>query len=224
MILLKDIKKTYYGKEVETKVLKGVDLSVAKGEFVCVYGASGSGKSTLLNLLGLLDDPTDGQYELDGIDVKGLRQDRLAKLRNKKIGFIFQAYHLIPELNALENIVVPLGYAGVAKKEREKQARQLLNEFSMAQLEKKYISQLSGGEQQRIAILRAIINGPDILLADEPTGNLDQENSKIVMALLSRLNRQGMTIVMVTHDTTLAKYGSRVIYMADGHISEKPTR
>ena len=193
MIMLKGIEKTYCGKEIKTKVLKGVDLSISKGEFVCIFGESGSGKSTLLNILGLLDDATIGTYKLDGVDIRKL----------------------------LENLVVPLGYAGMRKKEREKIAYELLTEFGIDDLEKKHVSQMSGGEQQRIAIMRAIINKPQILLADEPTGNLDKENSQTIMNLFERLNKQGMTIVMVTHDTSLAKYGTRVVRVEDGRIIEK---
>ena len=221
MIKLKGIEKTYCGKEIKTKVLKGVDLSISKGEFVCIFGESGSGKSTLLNILGLLDDATIGTYKLDGVDIRKLSKKESAFIRNQKIGFVFQAYHLIPELNALENLVVPLGYAGMRKKEREKIAYELLTEFGIDDLEKKHVSQMSGGEQQRIAIMRAIINKPQILLADEPTGNLDKENSQTIMNLFERLNKQGMTIVMVTHDTSLAKYGTRVVRVEDGRIIEK---
>lgn len=215
MIMLKGIEK------IKTKVLKGVDLSISKGEFVCIFGESGSGKSTLLNILGLLDDATIGTYKLDGVDIRKLSKKESAFIRNQKIGFVFQAYHLIPELNALENLVVPLGYAGMRKKEREKIAYELLTEFGIDDLEKKHVSQMSGGEQQRIAIMRAIINKPQILLADEPTGNLDKENSQTIMNLFERLNKQGMTIVMVTHDTSLAKYGTRVVRVEDGRIIEK---
>ena len=208
-------------KEIKTKVLKGVDLSISKGEFVCIFGESGSGKSTLLNILGLLDDATIGTYKLDGVDIRKLSKKESAFIRNQKIGFVFQAYHLIPELNALENLVVPLGYAGMRKKEREKIAYELLTEFGIDDLEKKHVSQMSGGEQQRIAIMRAIINKPQILLADEPTGNLDKENSQTIINLFERLNKQGMTIVMVTHDTSLAKYGTRVVRVEYGRIIEK---
>ncbi len=219
MILLKNIEKTYYNGTVKTEVLKDVNLSIEKGEFVCIYGVSGSGKSTLLNILGLLDHATAGLYELENIDVKTLGKKEQAKIRNQKIGFVFQAYHLIHQLNALENIAVPLGYAGMARREREKRARQLLEKFDMAYLERKYISQMSGGEQQRVAIARAVANNPCVLFADEPTGNLDQENSKIVMDYLEQLNAQGMTVVMVTHDTTLAKYGTRIVRVKDGRIT-----
>lgn len=221
MIRCRHLEKSYFGKGVETKVLKGVDLTIDRGEFVCIYGKSGSGKSTLLNILGLLDEETGGTYKLDGMDARNLSKKACARIRNQKMGFVFQSYHLIPELNALENIAVPLGYAGKKSKERKKAAQRLLGEFGMEKLEKKYISQMSGGEQQRIAIARAIANNPEILFADEPTGNLDQENSRVVMELLQKLNRNGMTVVMVTHDTAVAEYGTRVIHVKDGKIVEK---
>ncbi len=221
MILLDKIGKTYHNGTVKTEVLKGVSLSIGEGEFVCIYGESGSGKSTLLNILGLLDEATAGRYELDHEDVRGLGKRECARIRNQKIGFVFQAYHLIPQLNVLENIAVPLGYAGMPRREREKRVRRLLLEFGMEHLERKYISQMSGGEQQRAAIARAVVNEPRILLADEPTGNLDQYNSGIVMEYLKGLNQRGMTVVMVTHDTNLAKYGSRVVRVEDGRIGEE---
>lgn len=220
MISLKQIEKTYYGQGVETRVLKNLELEIRQGEFVCIYGSSGSGKSTLLNIIGLLDEATSGTYELDGVDVNALGEREKARIRNQKLGFVFQAYHLIPELNALENIVLPLGYAGVNGAERKRVGNRLLEEFEMAELKNKYISQMSGGEQQRIAIMRAMANQPKILLADEPTGNLDSENSEIVMGLLRRLNQRGTTVVMVTHDTALAQYGSRVIHVEDGRIAQ----
>ncbi len=220
MISLKQIEKTYYGQGVETRVLKNLELTIQRGEFVCIYGSSGSGKSTLLNIIGLLDEATSGTYELDGVDVNVLGEREKARIRNQKLGFVFQAYHLIPELSALENIVLPLGYAGVNGAERKRVGNRLLEEFEMAELKNKYISQMSGGEQQRIAIMRAMANQPKILLADEPTGNLDSENSEIVMGLLRRLNQRGTTVVMVTHDTALAQYGSRVIHVEDGRIAQ----
>ena len=221
MILCRNLEKSYFGNGVETKVLKGIDLTIDRGEFVCIYGKSGSGKSTLLNILGLLDEETGGTYKLDGMAARNLSKKECARIRNRKMGFVFQSYHLIPELNALENIMVPLGYAGKKSKERKKAAQRLLGEFGMEKLEKKYISQMSGGEQQRIAIARAIANAPEILFADEPTGNLDRENSRVVMELLQKLNRNGMTVVMVTHDTAVAEYGTRVIHVEDGKIVEK---
>ena len=218
MILLKQIEKTYYGQGVETRVLKDLELEIRQGEFVCIYGSSGSGKSTLLNIIGLLDEATSGTYKLEGVNVKDLGEREKAYIRTQKLGFVFQAYHLIPELNAIENIIVPLGYAGVNRAGREKVGNKLLQEFGMTKLKNKYISQMSGGEQQRIAIMRAMANQPKILLADEPTGNLDSENSEMVMSLLQQLNQSGTTVVMVTHDTTLAQYGSKVIHVEDGKI------
>lgn len=221
MITLENIEKTYYGKGIQTDVLRGVDLSIKRGEFVCIYGKSGSGKSTLLNILGMLDEATSGVYRFEDLAVEKMKEKEIAKIRNQKIGYVFQAYHLIPELNAIENIVVPLGYAGTSRREREKRGKELLSEFQMEELEKKYISQMSGGEQQRISILRAIANRPSILLADEPTGNLDRENSELVMEQLKKLNEEGMTIVMVTHDLSLAEYGTRIITVEDGRIIEQ---
>lgn len=221
MITLENIEKTYYGKGIQTDVLRGVDLSIKRGEFVCIYGKSGSGKSTLLNILGMLDEATSGVYRFEDLAVEKMKEKEIAKIRNQKIGYVFQAYHLIPELNAIENIVVPLGYAGISRREREKRGKELLSEFQMEELEKKYISQISGGEQQRISILRAIANRPSILLADEPTGNLDRENSELVMEQLKKLNEEGMTIVMVTHDLSLAEYGTRIITVEDGRIIEQ---
>lgn len=221
MITCKGLEKTYYGKAIETKVLDGADLSIDRGEFVCIFGVSGSGKSTLLNILGLLDAPTGGTYFFEGTDVTHLNNREAARIRNQEMGFVFQSYHLIQELNALENIAVPMGYAGKSKKERNSTARRLLQEFGMSELEKKYLSQMSGGEQQRIAIARAIANRPKVLFADEPTGNLDNKNALMVMDMLKRLNEQGMTVVMVTHDTALAEYGSRIIRVRDGGILDE---
>ena len=221
MIACKGLEKIYYGNGIETKVLKGADLSISKGEFVCVFGASGSGKSTLLNILGLLDNHTGGTYLFEETDVLQLNDRERARIRNQKMGFVFQAYHLIQELNALENIAVPLGYAGKPKKEREKIARCLLEKVGISELEKKYISQMSGGEQQRIAIARAIANSPEILFADEPTGNLDNSNALMVMDMLKKLNEQGMTVVRVTHDIALAEYISKIIHVRDGIIVEE---
>ena len=168
--------------------------------------------------IGLLDQASEGEYLLDGVDINQLKDKQKAAIRNQRIGFVFQAYHLIQEMNVLENIVVPLGYAGISKKKR---AQELLNEFHMEHLKSKHVSQLSGGEQQRISIMRALSNKPEILLADEPTGNLDSENSKKVMEILNHLNKKGMTIIMVTHDLSLTEYGSRIIHIEDGKIVER---
>lgn len=216
MICVNNLDKTYYGKGVETQVLKKFNMKIEQGEFVCILGKSGCGKTTLLNILGLLDNPTNGKYELDGVDVTGLNKSALAKLRNSKLGFIFQEYHLIPELNVLENVCVPLGYAGVRKREREKISLKLLEELDLSEKAKKYPSQLSGGEKQRVAIARAISNNPSIILADEPTGSLDQKNGAIVMEILKGLHKRGVSIIMVTHDISLSKYSTQVIQIADG--------
>lgn len=216
MICVNNLDKTYYGKGVETQVLKKFNMKIEQGEFVCILGKSGCGKTTLLNILGLLDNPTNGKYELDGVDVTGLNKSALAKLRNSKLGFIFQEYHLIPELNVLENVCVPLGYAGVRKREREKISLKLLDELDLSEKAKKYPSQLSGGEKQRVAIARAISNNPSIILADEPTGSLDQKNGAIVMEILKGLHKRGVSIIMVTHDISLSKYSTQVIQIADG--------
>lgn len=220
MIKCEEVQKVYYGKNIETEVLKHIDLEIEKGEFICIYGTSGCGKSTLLNILGLLDKNTGGQYILDNELVSHLNHKQMAKTRNEKIGFVFQAYQLIKELNVLENVCVPMGYAGISKKERRQRAKQLLENFGLDGMEKKYPMQLSGGEQQRVAIARALANNPELLLADEPTGNLDQKNTIMVMNILKELNQKGMTVVMVTHDDTLAKYGDRVIDIIDGVIVE----
>lgn len=215
MICVNDLDKTYYGKGVETQVLKKLNIRIEQGAFVCILGKSGCGKTTLLNILGLLDNATNGRYELDGIDVTGLNRSSLAKLRNSKFGFIFQEYHLIPELNVLENVCVPLGYAGIGRKKRENISLKLLEELGLTEKIKKYPSQLSGGEKQRVAIARAISNNPSIILADEPTGSLDQKNGAIVMEILKGLHKRGVSIIMVTHDISLSKYSTQIIQIAD---------
>lgn len=220
MIKCNKLQKTYYGKNVKTEVLKNINLEVKEGEFVCIYGTSGCGKSTLLNILGLLDTCTEGAYKLNNKIVSELKQTEMASLRNKNIGFIFQAYQLIQELNVLENVSMPMGYAGVSKKIRTQKAKQLIRELGLEGMENKYPMHLSGGEQQRVAIARALINDPKLLLADEPTGNLDQKNTIMVMDILKELNHKGMTIVMVTHDDELAKYGNRTVHIVDGVIVE----
>lgn len=220
MIECHGLKKTFYTKDTKVEVLRDINLTVEDGEFVCLYGASGSGKSTLLNLLGLLDTKTEGEYLVDGVNSDKLSEKQKAIIRNEKMGFVFQSYNLVPELNAFENIEMPMGYGGVPTSQRRQRTEELLEEFSLGHIAKKYASQLSGGEQQRIAIARAIVNRPQILFADEPTGNLDQENGLKVMEIFKSLNEKGMTIIMVTHDPTLAAYGSRIIHLVDGRIVE----
>lgn len=223
MICIKQLNKIYYGKGVQTPVLDQLNMEIEQGEFVCILGKSGCGKTTLLNILGLLDQASGGEYKLDGVNVLNLSRRECAKYRNQKFGFIFQEYHLISELNILENVCVPMGYAGIGKKERKKRALELLENLNLAGKENKYPVQLSGGEKQRAAIARAISNNAGIILADEPTGSLDPQNGIIVMEKLKELNRQGTTVIMVTHDVELCKYGSRIIEIVKGKAYDRKT-
>ena len=216
MIELKDICKSYYGQGIENKVLRHIDLKIEKGEFVMLYGESGSGKTTLLNMIGLLDPCTSGEILLNGENITNLAGDEQARLRNQTFGYVFQSFYLIPELNVTENVCLPAGYAGKKKKEMVRRAGILLQEVGLADKKKFRPSQLSGGEKQRVAIARALMNDPDIILADEPTGNLDSGNSEKIMTLLKKQHLQGKTIVMVTHDPEMDRYATRKIRMADG--------
>ena len=215
---MENISKVYNSGVVETKALEQVSFEIKKGEFVAVIGRSGCGKSTLLNILGGMDTATEGSYLFDDICVNQLRGSSLAQFRNKKIGFVFQGFYLVAEMSAEENVALPLGYAKVGKKERKQRALELLKAVGLEEKAKNRPFELSGGEQQRVAIARAIANEPDVLLADEPTGNLDEENSKMVMELLQDLHKKGLTIIMVTHDMELAKKAERVIQIKDGKI------
>lgn len=218
MIEMKQIVK-YYGKgDNVTEALKGVSLKIEKGEFVAITGHSGCGKSTLLNILGGMDRQTKGEYFYDGTDVSRMSEKELAGFRNRHIGFVFQAFHLAGELTALENVALPLGYAGVGAKERKERAKVLLEKVGLSGKYKAHPAKLSGGEMQRVAIARALSNHPQVLLADEPTGNLDRENGEMIMKILRELNEEGMTIIMVTHDLELAAMADRCIRMADGNI------
>lgn len=216
MIELKDICKSYYGQGIENKVLRHIDFKIEKGEFVMLYGESGSGKTTLLNMIGLLDPCTSGEILLNGENITNLAGDEQARLRNQTFGYVFQSFYLIPELNVTENVCLPAGYAGKKKKEMVRRADTLLQEVGLADKKKFRPSQLSGGEKQRVAIARALMNDPDIILADEPTGNLDSGNSGKIMTLLKKQHLQGKTIVMVTHDPEMDRYATRKIRMADG--------
>ena len=216
MIELKDISKSYYGQGIENKVLRHIDFKIEKGEFVMLYGESGSGKTTLLNMIGLLDPCTSGEILLNGENITNLAGDEQARLRNRTFGYVFQSFYLIPELNVTENVCLPAGYAGKKKKEMVRRAGILLQEVGLADKKKFRPSQLSGGEKQRVAIARALMNDPDIILADEPTGNLDSGNSGKIMTLLKKQHLQGKTIVMVTHDPEMDRYATRKIRMADG--------
>lgn len=219
-LILKDIVKRYEnGKKKHrnvTEALRGVNLSIAKGEFVAITGRSGCGKSTLLNIMGGMDRQTSGEYLFHGEKIDDMNTRALARFRNQSIGFVFQAFYLAKELNAIDNVAMPLGYAHVGSRERKRRAEEALAAVGLSEKLRARPSQLSGGEQQRVAIARAIINHPAVLLADEPTGNLDYENGQKIMDLLHRLHEDGLTIVMVTHDLALAKQADRIIHMEDG--------
>lgn len=219
LIELKEVSKIYGFGDAATLALDEVDLIVDKGEFVAVMGPSGCGKTTLMNMIGLLDRPTYGSYTLDGRYVSRLRPNQQAKLRRDRIGFVFQSYNLLNRLNVLENVALPLAYKGVPPVRRHRRASDILELVGMRDREYFFPHQLSGGQAQRAAIARALVNGPSIIIADEPTGNLDSTDSKVVMELLSEVHRQGNTVLMVTHNPELTRYANRVIYMHDGMIA-----
>ena len=218
MIKLESIQKVFRTEEVETVALGGVSLEVKKGEFVAIMGPSGCGKSTLLNILGLLDNPTSGTYYLDGVEVGKLKESQRTKVRKGQIGFVFQSFNLIDELNVEENVELPLTYLGVPKKERRQKVEEVLRRMSISHRAHHFPQQLSGGQQQRVAIARAVVMNPKLILADEPTGNLDSKNGLEVMELLSQLNAEGTTIVMVTHSQHDATFAQRIINLFDGQI------
>ncbi len=218
VIALKDLKKRFGIGDAEHYALDGVDLKIKPGEFVAIMGPSGCGKTTLLNIMGLLDNAIEGLYELDGRDVTSLSSRKQARIRSQQIGFIFQNFNLISRLNVIENVSMPLLYKGVGRLPRLKQASQILATFHLQEREYYFPYQLSGGQMQRVAIARALVNKPSIILADEPTGNLDSRSSHIIMEELSDLHQRGNTIIMVTHNPALTTYASRVITMLDGKI------
>lgn len=218
VIELKDIWKTYYLGDNTIDVLKGISFSVPKGEFVAIVGKSGSGKTTLVNQVGCLDSPSSGQIILDGEDVSELSESALAKVRGKKIGYVFQKFNLIKTLSAQENVELPMIFQAISKEERSEKAKQLLKTFDMGERLLNKPSELSGGQQQRVAIARALANEPEILLADEPTGNLDSKTGIVVMRYLQELHAQGKTIILVTHDDKLSKCAQRIITLIDGKI------
>ena len=218
MIKIENIKKVFRTEDVETWALREVSLEVKAGEFVAIMGPSGCGKSTLLNILGLLSSPTEGTYMLDGKDVSALSESDRIKLRKGALGFVFQSFNLIDELNVSENIELPLLYMGVSAKERKEAVKAVIDRVAMGHRAKHFPAQLSGGQQQRVAIARAVISNPKLILADEPTGNLDSKNGHEVMELLKELHREGTTIVMVTHSQRDASYADRTINLFDGQI------
>jgi len=219
LIQVRDLVKVYHLGEVEVPALRGVSLSIDQGEFVAIMGASGSGKSTFMNILGFLDQPTSGQYLLEGAHGENLSRDDLAEIRNRKIGFVFQGFNLLARMAALENVELPLIYAGTPASKRKEMAEKALSAVGLKGREHHHPTQLSGGEQQRVAIARALVNQPSILLADEPTGNLDSKTSEEVMAIFQRLNQDmGITIIMITHEQDIASFAKRVIVFKDGRV------
>jgi putative ABC transport system ATP-binding protein len=213
-----DLKKVYTTEEVETTALNSVNIDIEQGEFVAIMGPSGCGKSTLLNVLGLLDNPSDGEYHFVGHEVSNFSERQRANLRKQNIGFVFQSFNLIDELTVFENVELPLLYLGVASAERKKRVDEVLESMQIGHRSKHFPQQLSGGQQQRVAVSRAVIAKPKLILADEPTGNLDSAHGDEVMGILNDLNENGTTIVMVTHSPTYAEYAHRIIHLFDGHV------
>lgn len=218
MIQIENLGKTFRTEEVETIALQGINLRIDDGEFVAIMGPSGCGKSTLLNIIGLLDNPSEGSYLLNGQEVARLTEDERTGLRRGTIGFVFQSFNLIDEMTVYENVELPLIYAGVPAKERRERVEALLDRMKMSHRAKHYPQQLSGGQQQRVAIARAVVTRPQLILADEPTGNLDSAHGKEVIGLLAELNQEGTTIVMVTHNSHDAASARRIVHLFDGHV------
>ena len=219
VIGMRGIAKTYRNGDVETVVLRGVDLDVKRGEFVALMGPSGSGKSTLMHIMGFLDQPEEGTYTFQGRDVSRLSSDQLAMMRRGEVGFVFQAFHLLPRLTVLENVMLPLAYMDVPVEERQNRAKKVLEDVGLAERVTYLPNQLSGGQKQRVAIARSLITDPAVIFADEPTGNLDSKSSDQVLGLLRDLHKEGRTIVMVTHEMDAAAYASRIIRMKDGIVA-----
>ncbi|MEK7647785.1 MAG: ABC transporter ATP-binding protein [Patescibacteria group bacterium] len=219
LIEVRDLAKVYVNEEVETPVLHGVNFTIQKGDFVSIMGPSGSGKSTLMHILGFLDTPSSGQYLFEGDDVSKLEEDQLAAMRNRKVGFVFQAFNLLPRATALENVAMPLLYANVSAKDRERRAAAMLDSVGLSHRLGNTPSKLSGGEKQRVAIARALINNPEVIFADEPTGNLDSRSGLQVMKIVQDLNASGHTIILVTHERHTAEHAKRILTIRDGVIT-----
>jgi len=218
VIDLKNIVKYYYVGTVVVKALQSVTLSINRNEYVAIMGPSGSGKSTLMNLLGCLDTPTEGSYILNGHDVSTMEDNQLAEIRNKEIGFVFQTFNLLPRYNALENVTLPLIYAGFSKMDRVERAKKVLDDVGLADRMDHKPNELSGGQRQRVAVARALVNHPSIILADEPTGNLDSKTSKDIMILLDEIHQKGNTVIVVTHEEDIASHAERIIRLMDGFV------
>ncbi len=225
VIELDNIVRNFRVGTEEVKVLRGISLTIEKGEYVALMGPSGSGKSTLMNLLGCLDTPTDGKYVLNGTDVSGLTDNELAEIRNKEIGFVFQTFNLLPRSTALDNVALPLVYAGQSSEDRTKRAEEVLGMVGLSDRMTHRPNQLSGGQRQRVAVARALVNHPSLILADEPTGNLDSKTSVEIMALMDEIHENGNTLVVVTHEEDIAQHGHRIIRLIDGQVaSDERTR
>lgn len=220
MIKIENLSKTYNTGIITVEALKDINLAIKEKEFVSIMGPSGSGKSTLMNILGCLDKPTEGIYELDGESVQGMSEDELAEIRNKKIGFIFQSFNLIPRVNALKNVELPMIYAGISAKQRSKRAIEALQKVGLEERMHHNPNELSGGQKQRVAIARSLVNNPSLIFADEPTGNLDTKAGNEVMSIFQQLNAEGVTIIMVTHEFDVAMHTKRMIVCRDGKIIE----
>ncbi len=220
IIELQNVQKTYFLGEIKLDVLKGISLSIKKQDFTLILGPSGSGKSTLLNMVSCLDVPTSGRIMLDGKDVSKLSEDELAVVRGRKIGFVFQQFNLLTHLTAFENVILPTIFQGTSKEEREQRAKELLSSVGLEKRINHRPAQLSGGERQRVAIARSLANNPEIIVADEPTGNVDSKTGKVIMDILTDLNKKGRTIIVVTHDVELRKFSNKVIKIKDGQIDD----
>jgi putative ABC transport system ATP-binding protein len=218
IIILKNLVKNYYIGSITVEALRSIDVEIFRNEYVAIMGPSGSGKSTLMNLVGALDTPTKGSYILNGTDVSKMDDNRLADIRNREIGFIFQTFNLLPRYTALENVTLPLIYAGMGKSERVERAKKVLDEVGLADRMDHRPNELSGGQRQRVAVARALVNNPSIILADEPTGNLDSKTSIDIMKLFGEIHARGNTIILVTHEESISRYAHRIIHLLDGQV------